>query len=845
MDISPALIYNYPTISSISEYLAGKTDKVDTNHHIVFEKKEKESEPIAIIGLECKFPGGSNYLKFEQYLVNGVDSISQIPNVRWEYDTDTMRENKFLSRHGGFIKDADKFDANFFNITFQEARIMDPQQRILLETTYHAIENANIKLITLSETTTGVFIGICSNDYSKILADNHSNFDLYIGLGNAHSIAANRISYYFNLNGPSFALDSACSSSLVAIHQAVQSLRSGECKYAIAGGINLMFIPEIHIIFSKSQMLSKDCKCKTFSNNADGYVRGEGCGIVVLKSLKDAERDNDNILGVIKGSAINQDGLSNGITAPNGNSQEQVISKALQDADCKPEEISYIESHGTGTHLGDPIEVKSLANIYNSGNLFYLGSVKTNIGHLEGAAGVAGFIKTVSMLNKKVIYPNLIFSEHNEHIPWDTISYSIPQAFLPWHIDGETRTKRRAGVSSFGFGGTNSRVILEEYVPKSFVHNKAKLPHHALFSISAKSNIALYNLSRKYIEYLENKYFEDLHNICFTHNSFREQYDYNLTFKTDSVATTIKTLKELSIGEMHSFKSKENARLAFVFSGDDTQFVGMAHDLYSTIPYFKECIDRCDVISSQFSTISIKDILYNSSISETLIHLPLYSLPIIFSIQYAISMLLMKLGIYPQLVMGHGLGEICAGCITKVISLNHAMELIYINSSLEQKPDVKGKAQNAVEYKFFNAMKFNNSNIDYYSAIYEEKAIHNILHANHWLIDIWKSTQKEPTFTNIPEKANVIIEISPKPILTDKAEGIHSADVHLLKSMSNTENNFESLIDILEVCNNKKVGIDFGAIYEHGTYRKMILPAYAFEKIRYWPGDDSEIDIEA
>jgi acyl transferase domain-containing protein len=356
-------------------------------------------EPIAIIGVGCRFPHANNPESFWKLLHNGIDAIAQVPKDRWDvdafYDPDPAIPGKMNTRWGGFLDQVDQFDPNFFGISPREAERIDPQHRLVLEVAWEALEDAAIAPERLAGSQTGVFIGIGNYDYGRFLCRDLANINIHNGTGLTLSIAANRLSYLLDLHGPSMAIETACSSSLVAIHSACQSLQSGESNLAITGGVSLMLSPDMTITFSQARMMAPDGRCKTFDASADGYVRGEGCGIVILKRLSDAIADQDRILAVIKGSAVNHDGLSNGITAPNGLAQQAVIRQALKNAGVAPAEISYIEAHGTGTPLGDPIEIRALKAVLMSGRSSEqrcgIGSVKTNIGHLEPAAGIAGY----------------------------------------------------------------------------------------------------------------------------------------------------------------------------------------------------------------------------------------------------------------------------------------------------------------------------------------------------------------------------------------------------------------------------------------------------------------------
>ena len=428
-----------------------------------------KTEPIAIIGIGCRFPGHADDPdSFWQMLTGGTDAITEMPKNRWNiddyYDPDPDKPGKIYTRYGGFLEDIDSFDAAFFGISPREAATLDPQQRLILEVAYEALESAGLDPKRLSNTETGVFLGIATCDYAGLrygLRD-PAKIDAYFATGSSLCMGAGRLSYTLGLTGPSMVTDTACSSSLVSVHLACQSLRNKECSMALTGGVNVILKPELSINFCKAKMLSPDGRCKTFDASADGYVRGEGCGIVVLKRLSDAISDKDPVFAIIRGSAVNQDGASAGLTVPNGISQENVIRKALAFANISPEDVSYIEAHGTGTSLGDPIELEALGKIFCAKNRKFpllVGSVKTNIGHTEAAAGIAGLIKTVLSLYHGEIPPHLHFREPNPKISWDEFAIKIPTSLTKWKTAEKSRI---AGVSAFGASGTNAHIVVEE-----------------------------------------------------------------------------------------------------------------------------------------------------------------------------------------------------------------------------------------------------------------------------------------------------------------------------------------------------------------------------------------------
>ena len=466
------------------------------------DKLERDvREPIAVIGIGCRFPGGADTPEaFWQVLQNGVDVIQEIPPQRWDvdafYDRNSQAPGKISTRWAGLIDRAAEFDAGFFGIAPREAISMDPQQRLLLEVAWEALERAGLSPAKLAGTQAGVFIGISGSDYYQLqLSEGYSKIDAYFASGNAHSVASGRLSYILGLQGPCLSVDTACSSSLVAVHLAVQSLRNAECDTALAGGVNLILSPEITIALSKAEMMAADGRCKAFDARADGFVRGEGCGVLVLKRLSYAVRDNNRILGLIRGTAINQDGRSNGLTAPNGPAQEAVIRSALANGGIQPQEIGYLETHGTGTALGDPIEVRALAAVLCRDRSFkdplQIGSVKTNTGHLESAAGVIGLIKVMLALQNEEIPPHLHFKTPNPNIEWDELPIAVVTERKPWPV---SERRRLAGVSSFGFSGTNAHVVLEEAPAKLPAAAVIERPVH-LLTLSAKNEAALRDLS--------------------------------------------------------------------------------------------------------------------------------------------------------------------------------------------------------------------------------------------------------------------------------------------------------------------------------------------------------------
>lgn len=491
--------------------------------------EEAKNEPIAIVGMSCRFPGDATSPEaFWNLLEQKTDAITEVPEDRWSiddyYNSDPNVPGKMISRFGGFVPHLYDFDASFFGISPREAITLDPQQRLLLELGWEALENAAIAPSQLQGQAVGMFIGISSIDHwQKALEQPPEEIDAYLTTGNTHSIAAGRLSFFLGLTGPALAIDTACSSSLAALHLACQSLRQEECTMALAGGVNRIITPQASINFSKAGMLSPDGRCRTFDQKANGFGRAEGGGMVALKRLRDAQADGDRVEAVILGSAMNHDGRASGLTVPNGPAQQAVIRQALKASRVNPSDISYVEAHGTGTALGDPIELGALGEVlaadHSSNFPLFLGSVKTNIGHLEAAAGIASVIKTTLALQKKHLPAHLHLTNPNPHINWEQLPFQVPTETTPWEAQDTPRT---AGTSAFGFSGTNAHLILRE--APSVASQPSQTETKQLLPLSARSSAALTQLIARYAQYLASYPQINLENLCFTASVGRSHF---------------------------------------------------------------------------------------------------------------------------------------------------------------------------------------------------------------------------------------------------------------------------------------------------------------------------------
>jgi len=701
--LPPTLAWDYPNIKSLARYLANDSEEQKKDFTRYSGHCRYSSDHIAVIGMSCRFPMAPDLSAFTKVLYDGVDAITEVPGDRWEidayFDPAAGVPGKMNSRWGGFLEGGvDLFDSKFFGISPREAVRIDPQQRLLLEVAWESLEHAGLAPQKLAGTKTGVFVGISSNDYSRILLKHLSEADVYDGTGNAMSIAANRLSYVFDFKGPSIAVDTACSSSLVAVHLACQSLRMGESNLALTGGVNLILLPDMTVNLAQARMMSPSGRCKPFDASADGYVRGEGCGIVVLKRLSDALADGDRILSVIRSTAINQDGRSNGLTAPHGRSQREVIKQALDEADLYPSQINYIEAHGTGTSLGDPIEFHALETVLSEGRTAAtprcaVGSVKTNIGHLEAAAGIAGLLKVVVSLNEDDIPPHLHLRQLNPQISLEGSPLTIPTKRCAWPSGVE---RRYAGVSSFGFGGTNAHVVLEE-PPIGFIDEEVQVerPFHVL-TLSARSETALRKLAVRFAAHLRSHLEEAPGNICFTANTGRNHFTHRLAAVANSTEGLSNILDAFINGKdirgLLTGRAEINRRpkIVFLFTGQGAQYAGMGQELYEIHATFRGVLDHCSEILQPFLGVPLTSLLNDEADGKRVLNETRFTQPVLFAFEYALAELWRSWGVEPDMVMGHSVGEYVAACVAGVFTLDDGLRLIAERGRLMQELPVKG-----------------------------------------------------------------------------------------------------------------------------------------------------------
>ncbi|MBV9357075.1 MAG: type I polyketide synthase, partial [Chloroflexi bacterium] len=630
------------------------------------------SDPIAVLGMACRFPGDVDDLEaFWRLLIEGRDAITEVPPSRWDisalYDPNPEAPGKIATRRGGFLEKIDRFDAGFFGISPREAAAMDPQQRIILEVTWDALERAGQPLERLSGSNTGIFVGVLGNDYGVLEVLQPERLDVYSGTGTAHNMLAGRIAYLLNLRGPAIALDTACSSSLVAVHAACQSLRTGECGMALAGAVNVILSAETTISLSRMRMLSPDGRCKTFDAAADGFVRSEGCGVLVLKRLADALAAHDPIAAVIRGSAVNQDGRSAGLTAPSRQAQEAVLRQALANAGVPAEAVEYVETHGAGTPLGDPIEVEALRAVYggHGSRTCVLGAVKTNIGHAEAAAGMAGLIKAVLALEAEAIPGNLHLKQVNPNLPLAGTRFELATGVRTWRRRDDPRY---AAVSSFGWSGTNAHLVVQEAPTPDSGAVVSRSSY--LLPVSGRSPAAAAEMLVRYADMLTDT---NLASVCAMTGARRSHHRYRAAGVGRSAAEM-----RASLGSSEVTESSPGVGVAFVYPGQGGQWAGMGRELYQEEALFRRAIQRC---AARIKDETGWDLL------PTLLGVGEWSgidqvQPLLFALQVALTTLWRSWGVEPTIVVGHSMGEVAAAHVAGALSLQDAVTVICRRSRL-------------------------------------------------------------------------------------------------------------------------------------------------------------------
>jgi acyl transferase domain-containing protein len=859
-----SMIFNHPTIRQLGDHIIRdvlRRELLDATRKKVRNEKNHVSiegpktEPIAIIGLGCRFPGADTPEDFWQSLLAGTDAVREVPSSRWDvdafYDPDPDVPGKISTRKGAFLDQVDQFDPLFFGISPKEAMHMDPQHRLLLEVSWEALEHAGQDPRSLACSRTGVFVGIGQNDYSNLnLHQSKMNrISAYYGTGNGHCFISGRLSYILGLQGPSMAIDTACSSSLVATHLACQSLRAEECDMALAGGVQLILTPEASIFLSKTHALSSDGRCKAFDAGADGYGRGEGGGVVVLKRLSDAVRNRDHILALIRGSAVNHDGPSSGFTVPNGLAQQELITKAIDNADVETNHIDYVEAHATGTVLGDPIEVESLGAVYgrnrNKNHPLFIGSVKANIGHLEAAAGIAGLIKVVLALQHKEIPPQVHFRQPNPYIAWQEFPLMVPTEPIHWAAG---TTQRMAGVNAFGLSGTNASIIVEEAPGPVSVAPAVERPVHVL-TLSAKTQDALTDLSRRYADYLAANPESVLGDVCFTANTGRSHFSHRLAVMAESCEELCARLGEFASGEVPTGiatgRKVDTKRLktVFLFFGQGAQYAGMGRRLYETHAVFRRIIERCDALLKSDLKISLIDMLYHENKSPCSIDDTTYAQPALFTVECALFELWKSFGIEPSAVMGHGGGEYAAACAAGVFSLEEGLALVTARARLMQQLPKNGaiKPMLAEFEQIARQVSYASPRLSIVSHVTGGFVKEEIATPDYWVRHIRHPLKFEDGIKTLEQNGyTVFVELSAKPELQKMAQqSLSGKEAMLVPGLRKGRSDWSQLLSSLAQLYVHGLSVDWQGVDREYPYRKVVLPTYPFQRRRCWIDTDA------
>ena len=692
--VSPVEFWQHPTINDLVGYLTAPEPDT-TPEPLQAPGSGSLDESIAVVGLGCRFPGGvSGPEGLWQFLIDGRSSIGEVPPERWLPFEDGSAEVAAAlartTRWGSFLTNVDSFDAEFFEITAREAVAMDPQQRLLLEVAWEALEHAGIPATSLRHSQTGVFVGACVSEYGYLASTDLPSVDAWSNTGAALSIIANRLSYFLDLRGPSLAVDTACSSSLVAVHLACQSLRLRDTDLALAAGVNLLLSPSVFRGFDQAGALSPTGQCRAFDADADGFVRGEGCGVVVLKRLSEAQRDGDRVLAVIRGSAVNQDGHSNGLMAPNPAAQMAVLRTAYANAGVAPHDIDFVEAHGTGTLLGDPIEARALGSVVGRGrpaeSPLLVGAIKSNLGHLEAAAGVAGFIKAVLAVHRGIIPANLHYRNPNPHIPFEQLRLRVVAEQQNWPPVDRVR---RAGVSAFGFGGTNAHVVIEQApaeqpAPVASAEQRQPISPVTTLVLSGKSPARIASLAAALAGWMDSDGADvALPEVAHALNHHRAQHPRFATVCARGRADAVAGLRALAEGRsadgvVGSHDGQCGSGTVFVYSGQGSQWAGMGRQLLSEEPAFAAAIADLDPVFIEQVGFSLQQVLAHGEpvCGDAQVQ------PVLMGLQLALTQLWRSCGVEPDAVIGHSMGEVTAAVVAGALSVADGLKVIATRSRL-------------------------------------------------------------------------------------------------------------------------------------------------------------------
>lgn len=879
---APTLLFDHPTIDAISDYVLDSISEISESTEVDAKPDAAasnavayERDDVAIIGMNCRFPGATNVDEFWNNLLNGVDSVGEIPDDRWDVDefySPEPQSGKMYTREGGFLPDIGDFDADFFNVSDQEACWIDPQHRMMLEVSWNALENAGIAIDPLPDRNVGVFMGIMSSDYAFLPRLGDADIiDAFQGAGLAHSAGVGRISHMFGFEGPSLAIDTASSSSLVSVCQAVRSLQEGNCNLALAGGVNAILAPVNSLLMSKAGLLSPDGRCKSFSADANGFGRGEGCGVVVLKRLKDAQRDGDRILAVVRGGAIGHNGLSGGLTAPSGRSQAKVIADAYADAKIPPAQVQYLEAHGTGTEFGDPMEIGAASSILGKGrskdNKLLVGSVKANISHLEAAGGISGLIKTVLAVHHGVIPRQLHFEQPSPHVPWKKLPVQIVTETTPWP-DAEERI---AGVTALGLSGTNAHVVISS--PPTSVEEPSEFETRGkhLLLLSARNETSLRALAEGYSHAFQSDQDCDLGDVCYTAAVGRKHLDLRIAALVDNVSQAVESLDatasfassfadeldstthgiaRLKDDQLFLGEPVQGRKTAWAFGSAIPDMKASGAVLLKTEPAFRATLERLDgVLASHLQT---KSSTQTCSLVQTLLDEESGVVDGIdgllsFAVQAGLAAVWRSWGLEPDVVFGDGVGQYVATAIAGGLGWDDALKLVYEQERVKTKlgedalqseklaPDAEAMLE---QFESFADL------INYFppdrplicSLTGEVVPIHKILGGSYWRRLLVETANREASLESLAKQSCTII-MSLGPHLELKGDEIPveltQKTLHL-SSLEPGKTPAESLFGSLAQLYVLGATIDFRTLYGHTNNSIASLPNYPFQRKRFW-----------
>ncbi len=883
--------------------LKSAINSLEHERNRVQQLQAKINEPIAIIGMACYLPGGiDNVESFWQALIEQKNILTEMNDERWPshefVDKTELKPGKMLSEKGGFILNHDKFDATFFGISPREVAKMDPQQRLILKSNWRALEFANIAPDTIKKSNAGVFIGASNTDYGYSLLKHQKmeNLDGYQITGNVLNALAGRLSYFLDIHGPSIVIDTACSSSLVALHYACQSLRQDECQLALCSGVNTIFLPEGNIALSQAGMLSKDGECFAFDERANGYVRSEGCITLLLKKVSDAKNAGDKIYGLIKGTSVNHGGKSSGLTVPNPKAQSSLIRQALKFADIAPSSVNYIEAHGTGTALGDPIEISALnevfANTHHKDDPLYIGSVKSNFGHLESASGLLGLLKVILAMNHHVIPATKHLTTLNSFINLNEIPAKIVTENIPWNGD------KIAGVSSFGFSGINAHAVISSVDDEI---NLKKYPEeidsHYIVTNSAKDKAAFYQQKEQLIHFLEMNKHVNLESLAYSYNTSRNHFVFREANVVKSIEDYIAKLK-LSTPTFNNAIDNKRKKIAFLFSGQGSQYHGMGKVLYQTSLRFKNLIDAtCEKVNKKLN-VSLQEIMFAEK--DERLNQTLYTQPILFVFNYCLAKLWMSWGITADCYIGHSIGEYVAATLADVISLDDALFLICERSRLMQSLPKNGgmllvmaskeeieailskttyKIDVAIVTHAYTVLSGDKSDLDQFEkmlsfhvkAIEASHAFHsslmspildefeNVAKQIHYEVpkkevisnltgelyqkttvnaEYWKNhlrhavDLRKSMQTLVENKYDILLEVGPRPTFSKSINTLEN--LKWIYSLRQKMDDWQSLLMNLAELYEQGVTIHWKNFYSDCDYQKIQIPGYPFQEKSYW-----------